>query len=314
MVWRLVTWVCLLSGCGRRAHELPWTPTHSYPPPESVLPTRPPVPTMDKNGRAMTEDVRVRSDGIKIHSPAAYESMRRAGTLAARVLDFITPYVQAGVSTERLDDLCRDFIHSQGAISACLNYKGYPKHICTSINEVVCHGIPSPTTILKDGDIINIDVTVIVDGWHGDTSRMFMVGKPSLQAQKVVQAAYEAMMAGIAAVKPGATTGDIGHAIQTVAASYGFSVVREYCGHGIGRVFHDKPHVLNYGTPGEGVVLEPGMFFTVEPMINVGTYRTKLLKDGWTVLTCDQKLSAQWEHTVGVTDTGCEIFTRSPTA
>ncbi len=240
----------------------------------------------------------------------AWEGMRRAGACAASVLDWITPYVAEGISTQELDRLCHEKIQAMGAIPACLGYRGYPKTICTSLNDVVCHGIPQ-SDFLKRGDILNIDVTVIVDGWHGDTSRMFCIGEPFPQAKRLVQAAFEAMWAGIHVIKPGATLGDVGYAIQHVAKAHGFSVVRDYCGHGIGRVFHAPPQVLNYGTPGSGLVLQPGMFLTVEPMLNVGQGLTRVLSDGWTVVTKDKSLSAQWEHTLGVTETGYEIFTSS---
>ncbi len=248
---------------------------------------------------------------IKIHDAAAFEGMRKAGKLAAETLDFITPYVIPGVTTDELDRLCHGFIVDHGAIPAPLNYRGFPRSICTSINHVVCHGIPGPKK-LADGDILNIDITTILDGWHGDTSRMFLVGKVGVQAKKLVDATYEAMMLGIGEVKPGQTVGDIGHAIQTFAEGLGFSVVRDFCGHGVGRVFHDSPSILHFGRPKSGPILKPGMFFTVEPMINAGRYEVKILDDGWTAVTRDKKLSAQFEHTVAVTETGYEIFTLSP--
>ncbi len=249
---------------------------------------------------------------VTIHDAQAFIKMRAAGKLAAEILDFITPYVKAGVTTNSLDKLCHDKIIENGAIPAPLNYKGFPKSICTSINHVVCHGIPSEKE-LKDGDIMNIDVTVILDGWFGDTSRMFYIGEPSIKAKRLTQVTYECMMLGIEQVKPGNTLGDIGFAIQSYAEKQGFSVVRDYCGHGIGRVFHSEPSVVHYGKKGAGMVLEEGMFFTVEPMINVGRYETLLSKhDGWTVTTRDKSLSAQFEHTVGVTKDGVEIFTSSP--
>jgi methionyl aminopeptidase len=248
---------------------------------------------------------------VKIHDAEAFAAMRRAGRLAAETLDHITPHVRPGVSTGELDRLCHEFIIAAGAIPAPLNYRGFPKSICTSINHVVCHGIPGDKR-LQDGDIINIDVTVILDGWHGDTSRMFCVGKVGVKAQKLVDVTYEAMMRGIQAVKPGATLGDIGHAIQSYAESYRFSVVRDFCGHGIGKVFHDTPSILHFGRPGVGPPLREGMFFTVEPMINAGRHEVKVLEDGWTAVTRDRSLSAQFEHTVGVTADGFEIFTRSP--
>ncbi|WP_374313564.1 type I methionyl aminopeptidase [Dongia sp.] len=249
---------------------------------------------------------------IKLHKPADFAAMRKAGRLAAETLDFITPHVVPGVTTEALDKLCHDFIVDRKAIPAPLNYRGFPKSICTSINHVVCHGIPGPKK-LQDGDTINIDVTVILDGWHGDTSRMYNVGKVGVQAQRLVDVTYEAMMRGIEAAKPGATLGDIGYAIQSFAEKQRFSVVRDFCGHGIGKVFHDSPSVLHFGRKGTGPVIKPGMFFTVEPMINAGTWQVKILEDGWTAVTRDKKLSAQFEHTVGVTESGVEIFTTSPT-
>ena len=250
---------------------------------------------------------------VKIHSKDEFQKMRVAGRLAAETLDYITPYVSDGTTTNQINDLCHDFIVQRGGIPAPLNYKGFPKSVCTSINHVICHGIPCDKK-LRNGDIINIDVTVIVDGWHGDTSRMYFVGAPSIKAKRLVQVTYDAMMIGINMVKPGVRLGDIGHAIQVYAEKHNYSVVRDYTGHGIGRVFHDEPSVLHYGTPGTGMALEVGMFFTIEPMVNVGGYETILSKlDGWTVTTRDKSLSAQFEHTVGVTDNGVEIFTASPT-
>lgn len=248
---------------------------------------------------------------IPLYGEAGFEGMRRAGRLAAQTLDYITPYVKEGVSTEYLDRLCHTFIVDQGAIPAPLNYNGFPKSICTSINHVVCHGIPSDKKILKRGDILNIDVTVILDGWYGDTSRMFTIGKPSLKAQKLIDVTYECLMRGIEKVKPGNTLGDIGYVIQTHAESHGFSVVRDFCGHGLGRTFHGGPSVLHYGKPGTDMILHPGMFFTIEPMINAGKYQVKILEDGWTAVTRDKSLSAQFEHSIGVTETGYEIFTLS---
>lgn len=249
---------------------------------------------------------------IRIHDAQAFEGMRKAGRLAAETLDFITPYVAPGVATGRLDELCHAFIVEHGAIPAPLNYRGFPKSICTSVNHVVCHGIPGERELVE-GDILNIDVTVILDGWHGDTSRMFYLGKKiPAKARRLVEVTYEAMMRGIAAVKPGATTGDIGHAIQSYAEAHRCSVVRDFCGHGVGRVFHEPPNILHFGRPGEGIALTQGMFFTVEPMINLGGYGVKVLKDGWTAVTKDRSLSAQFEHSVGVTATGVEIFTLSP--
>jgi methionyl aminopeptidase len=249
---------------------------------------------------------------IRLHGPDGFAGMRKAGRLAAQVLDFITPYVKPGVTTDRLDRLCHGFIVDHDAIPAPLNYRGFPRSICTSINHVVCHGIPGDRA-LDQGDIVNIDITVILDGWHGDTSRMYLVGdKISVKAKKLVDVTYEAMMRGIAGVKPGARLGDIGAAIQSFAEAQRFSVVRDFCGHGIGRIFHDAPSVLHFGEAGTGPELRPGMFFTVEPMINAGRYDVKVLSDGWTAVTKDKSLSAQFEHTVAVTETGHEIFTLSP--
>ncbi|NKB57193.1 MAG: type I methionyl aminopeptidase [Alphaproteobacteria bacterium] len=250
---------------------------------------------------------------IALHGPEDFAAMRVAGRLAAEVLDFITPHVTPGVSTGALDTLCHEFILDHDAIPAPLNYRGFPKSICTSVNHVVCHGIPNDAKKLSNGDIINIDITVIVDGWHGDTSRMFFVGdKIAVKSRKLVDITYQSMMRGIEVVKPGATLGDIGHAIQSFAESHRFSVVRDFCGHGIGRIFHAPPSVVHYGTPGSGVLLREGMFFTIEPMINAGRYDVKILQDGWTAVTKDRSLSAQFEHTIGVTAEGYEIFTLSP--
>ncbi len=245
-----------------------------------------------------------------IKTPQEIEKMRVAGRLAASVLDYIEPHVKAGVTTEHLDQLCHDYIVNElDAIPAPLNYHGFPKSICTSVNNVICHGIPAEK-VLKKSDIINLDITVIKDGYHGDTSRTYFIGKPSILARRLTETAYECMMQGINVVKPGATLGDIGHAIQTLAESRNYSVVREYCGHGIGKVFHEDPQVLHYGQPGEGLVLKQGMTFTIEPMINAGKRGTRLLKDGWTVVTQDRSLSAQWEHTILVTADGSEILTQ----
>lgn len=238
--------------------------------------------------------------------------MRVAGRLAAEVLDMITPHVLPGVTTGELDRLCHDYIvNEQQAIPAPLNYKGFPRSICTSVNHQVCHGIPGDKR-LKKGDIVNIDITVIKDGYHGDTSRMFFIGEPSIQARRLVEVTRECLYRGIEQVRPGAHLGDIGHAIQSHAERHGFSVVREYCGHGIGRIFHEDPQVLHYGRPGTGMELVPGLTFTIEPMINAGRPDVRLLPDNWTVVTRDHSLSAQWEHTVLVTDTGHEILTLSP--
>ncbi len=249
---------------------------------------------------------------VSIKTPEEIEKMRVAGRLAAEVLEMIGPHVQAGISTDELDRICHDYIvNVQDAIPAPLNYRGFPKSICTSLNHQVCHGIPGDK-VLKNGDVLNIDVTVIKDGFHGDTSKMFFVGEPSVIAQRLARVAYESMVIGIGMVKPGVRLGDIGHAIQRHAESHHYSIVREYCGHGIGREFHEDPQVLHYGQPGTGLVLEPGMTFTIEPMVNAGKRHTKLLRDGWTVVTKDHSLSAQWEHTILVTDTGHEILTRRP--
>ncbi len=250
---------------------------------------------------------------ITIHSADDFTKMRASGKLAATVLDYITPHVVPNTTTNHLNDLCHDFIISHNAIPAPLNYRGFPKSICTSVNHVVCHGIPSDKKV-RDGDIINIDVTVIVDGWHGDTSRMYYVGDVGIKGKRLIQVTYDAMMLGIEMVRPGVRLGDIGNAIQTYVEKHKYSVVRDYTGHGIGRIFHTEPTVLHYGKAGTGVILEEGMFFTIEPMVNVGGYETILSNiDNWTVTTRDKSLSAQFEHTVGVTKDGVEIFTKSPT-
>ena len=257
-------------------------------------------------------DAPVRTSAIKVHGPEAFEGMRRAGRLAAECLDLLVPEVKPGVITDDLDRLAREFILDNGALPACLNYRGYTRTVCISPNHVVCHGIPGPRP-LREGDIVNIDVTVIVEGgWHGDTSRMYGVGKVAPRAKRLVDVTYESMLRGIAAVKPGATFGDIGHAIQTYAEAQRCSVVRDFCGHGLGQVFHDNPNVLHFGQAGSGAVLREGMFFTIEPMVNLGKYGVKLLSDGWTAVTRDKSLSAQFEHSCGVTETGVELFTRSP--
>ena len=253
---------------------------------------------------------------IRIKTPAEIDAMRVAGALAAEVLEIVAPHVRAGVSTAELDRICHDHIvNVQKAIPANIGYGGapgrmaFPATLCTSVNNVICHGIPSTGKVLKDGDILNIDVTVIKDGWHGDTSRMFIVGEGSVLARRLVEVTREAMYRGIRAVRPGATLGDIGHAIQSYAEGQRFSVVREYCGHGIGRIYHEDPQILHYGQPGTGPRLEKGMTFTVEPMINAGARHTRLLPDGWTVVTRDRSLSAQWEHTIAVTEDGFEVLT-----
>ncbi len=249
---------------------------------------------------------------ITIHTSADFDGMRAAGRLAAETIDYITAFVKPGVTTEHLDKLCHDFIVDHGAIPAPLNYKGFPKSICTSINDVVCHGIPGPKKLMN-GDIVNLDITTIVNGWHGDTSRMFLVGdKVAPKARQLVDVTYAAMMAGINMVKPGIHLGDIGHAIETIAHGAGFSVVEDFCGHGLGKIFHMPPSVLHFGEPGTGPILKPGMFFTIEPMINAGRKDTRVLTDGWTAITRDRSLSAQFEHSLAVTETGYEIFTLSP--
>ena len=249
---------------------------------------------------------------IQLKSAADLDKMREAGRLAAEVLQIVAPFVKPGVTTEELDRICHDHIvQVQKAIPANVGYRGFPKTVCTSVNNVICHGIPSEAKVLKDGDIVNIDVTVIKDGWHGDTSRMYFVGKPSVLAKRLVDVTREAMFRGIRAVKPGATLGDVGFAIQQYAEAERFSVVREYCGDGIGQIYYDDPQVLHYGRPGEGVVLKEGMTFTIEPMINAGRRDIKELGDGWTIVTKDHSLSAQWEHTVLVTGDGYEVLTLS---
>ncbi len=257
------------------------------------------------------DDPKREAQRITLHGPADFEGMRKAGRMAAELLDYITPFVVPGVTTDELDRKCEEWTRVRRAISAPLGYRGYPKSICTSINHVVCHGIPGDR-VLEDGDIVNIDVTPIVDGWHGDTSRMFCVGKVGVKARRLVDVTYEALMRGIAVVKPGATLGDIGHAIQEYVEENRFSVVREFCGHGVGRIFHEPPNVMHFGKPGEGLKLRAGMIFTIEPMVNAGRWETKILSDGWTAVTKDRSLSAQFEHAIGVTEDGCEIFTLSP--
>jgi len=264
-------------------------------------------------------ELTVKTGEIRLHGPEGFEGMRRAGRLAASALDMIGPHVQPGVATAALDDLIREFILDHGALSATIGYRGYRHASCISLNHVICHGIPSDKT-LKDGDILNIDVTAIVDGWHGDTSRMYFAGEPKVKARRLVDTTREALYAGIAAVKPGASLRDVGRAIQTIAERAGFSVVRDFCGHGVGRIFHDAPNVVHYAEYRDrfgvhrapDIKLKPGMFFTIEPMINEGRPDVKLLKDGWTAVTRDKSLSAQFEHSVGVTESGVEIFTASP--
>jgi methionyl aminopeptidase len=254
----------------------------------------------------------VRKNGqIKLHGPADFEPMRKAGRLTAEALDLLHGAVRPGVTTDALDKLVFTFAMDHGAYPATLDYRGYRRSVCTSINHVVCHGIPDEKP-LREGDIVNIDVTLIVDGWHGDSSRMYLVGEVPRRAERLVHVTHEALMRGVAAVRPGATTGDIGAAIQDYAEGERCSIVREFCGHGVGRLFHDEPNILHYGRRGEGVVLKPGMFFTIEPMVNLGRPHVKVLSDGWTAVTRDRSLSAQFEHTVAVTDTGVEVFTLSP--
>ena len=249
-------------------------------------------------------------DEISLKSADEIAAMRRAGRLAAEVLEMVEQHIAPGISTGELDKIChRHITEVQGAIPAPLNYKGFPRSVCTSINQVVCHGIPSERRILKDGDMINIDVTVIKDGWHGDTSNMFMVGKVGQHARKLARITRECLYRAIELVRPGTTLGDLGHAIQSHAERHHYSVVRDYCGHGIGRNFHENPQVLHYGRPGDGMILQPGMTFTIEPMINAGTWRTSLRPDKWTVVTADGRLSAQYEHTLAVLDDGVEVLT-----
>ena len=259
----------------------------------------------------LDRDAFVRTHESRVHDAEAFEGMRKAGRLVAEALDMITEYVKPGVTTGEIDDRIREFTLDHGAVPACLGYKGYEKTVCTSINHVVCHGIPGDK-VLKDGDIVNIDHTVIVDGWHGDSSRMYAVGNVNARARKLIDVTYDSLAAGLAAIKPGATFGDIGYAIQQVVEANRMSVVRDFCGHGIGRIFHDSPNVLHYGRRGEGATLKKGMFFTVEPMVNLGKPAVKVLSDGWTAVTRDKSLSSQCEHSVGVTEDGLEIFTASP--
>lgn len=245
------------------------------------------------------------------YSISDFPGLRKAGQLAGRTLDYITPFVVPGITTGKLDDLLEKFMRDGGGVPATIGYHGYQKASCISPNHVICHGIPGPTHYLEEGDIINIDITVIVDGWYGDTSRMYYVGKPSVKAKRLVETTYAVMMAGIEMCLPGNTLGDVGAVMEEMAKENRYSVVRDYCGHGIGRVFHDQPNVLNYGIRGTGVVLKPGMVFTVEPMVNIGKPDGLTLSDGWTVITRDRQLSAQFEHTIGITETGFEIFTVS---
>jgi len=248
---------------------------------------------------------------IKLHGPEAFAGMRKAGRLVAECLDMLVPEIRSGITTDHIDRLVFEFAMDHGALPATLMYRGYTKSTCTSINHVVCHGIPNDKP-LKDGDIVNVDVTLILDGWHGDSSRMYPIGEIPRRAERLIDVTYDAMMRGIAVVRPGSTTGDIGAAIQTFVEAQHMSVVRDFCGHGLGRLFHDEPNIVHVGRYGEGMVFRPGMLFTVEPMINLGRPHVKVLSDGWTAVTRDRSLSAQFEHTVGVTDSGVEIFTLSP--
>lgn len=260
--------------------------------------------------QASADDIS-RNGAIKLHSAEDFGGMRKAGKLAAQCLDLLVPMAVPGVTTTAIDDAAREFILDHGAMPACLGYRGYKHTVCTSINHVVCHGIPNGKP-LKNGDIVNIDVTVIVDGWHGDTSRMYPIGTINRKAERLINITYDSLMLGIAQVKPGNTTGDIGAAIQKFAEGQRCSIVQDFCGHGLGRLFHDAPNILHFGEAGQGEELKEGMFFTIEPMINLGRPDTKVLADGWTAVTRDKKLTAQFEHSMGVTATGVEIFTKSP--
>ncbi|WP_068090641.1 type I methionyl aminopeptidase [Novosphingobium rosa] len=253
----------------------------------------------------------LRDGTIKLHGPEGFEGMRKAGRLAAEILDALAPMVVPGVTTGQLDDVVRQMTLDAGAVPATLGYRGYAHSCCTSINNVICHGIPGDR-VLKDGDIINIDVTPLLDGWHGDTSRMYLVGDVPLKARRLVDVTYECLMIGVNMAKPGVTLGDIGYAIQRHAEAHRYGVVRDFCGHGVGRLFHDSPEVVHVGTPGTGPELREGMFFTIEPMINLGKPGVKMMDDGWTAVTRDRSLSAQFEHSIGITADGCEIFTQSP--
>ena len=252
-----------------------------------------------------------RTGAIKLHGASAFEGMHRAGRLCAETLDMLVPHMVPGVATAEIDRLIYDFILAGGGVPATLGYRGYTHSSCISINHVVCHGIPSDKT-LKSGDIVNVDVTPILDGWHGDSSRMYLIGDVPLKARRLVEVTYECLMLGLEQARPGNMMGDVAHAIQRHAERHRYGVVRDFCGHGLGRLFHDAPEVVHVGKPGTGPELKPGMIFTVEPMINIGRHDVKLLDDGWTAVTRDRSLSAQFEHSIGITDTGCEIFTLSP--
>jgi methionyl aminopeptidase len=260
---------------------------------------------------APDDRVEARNGVIKLHGPEAFEGMRRAGRLAAEILDALVPHVVPGVLTAEIDAIVQRMMLEAGAVPATLGYRGFTRSCCTSINHVVCHGIPGDR-VLKDGDVVNVDVTPVLDGWHGDSSRMYLVGDVPLKARRLVDVTHECLMLGIEQARPGNHLGDIAHAIQTHAERNRYSVVRDFCGHGLGRLFHDSPEVVHAGRPGTGPELKPGMFFTVEPMINTGRADVKLLDDGWTAVTRDRSLSAQFEHSIGITETGCEIFTKSP--
>jgi methionyl aminopeptidase len=253
-----------------------------------------------------------RTNAIKLHGPDGFTGMRKAGRLAAEILDAIVPHMVPGIETAAIDAIIREHMLRVGAVPATLGYRGYTHSSCISINHVVCHGIPSDRT-LRDGDIVNVDVTPLLDGWHGDTSRMYLIGDVGVKAKRLVDVTFEAMMRGIEQARPGNRMGDIAHAIQSFAEKHRYGVVRDFCGHGLGRLFHDAPEVVHAGRPGTGPELKPGMFFTIEPMINIGRPDCKVLEDGWTAVTRDRSLSAQFEHSVGITETGCEIFTKSPT-
>jgi len=263
------------------------------------------------NDQISEEAVYPEERSVKIHAASDFEGMRKAGRLAAETLDMLAPLIKPGITTEEINTLVHDYTLEHDGIPAPLNYRGFPKSVCTSVNHVVCHGIPGNKK-LNDGDVLNIDVTTILDGWFGDTSRMFYVGDVALKARKLVQTTFEAMWQGIKVVRPGATTGDIGHAIQEYAEAKRYSVVRDFCGHGLGRIFHDAPNIMHFGTPGKGMTLKAGMFFTIEPMVNIGGYDVKIKSDGWTAVTKDRSLSAQFEHSIAVTDDGFEVFTQSP--
>ena len=260
---------------------------------------------------AGAETAATRTSAIKLHGPEAFEGMRRAGRLAAEILDALVPHVQPGVTTGALDDIVRQMTLDGGAVPATLGYRGYAHSCCISLNTVICHGIPGDK-VIREGDILNIDVTPLLDGWHGDSSRMYLCGDVPLKARRLVEVTYECLMLGIAQARPGKHLGDIGHAIQTHAERHRFGVVRDFCGHGLGRVFHDAPEVVHVGRPGTGPELKPGMIFTIEPMINGGKPGIRMLDDGWTAVTRDRSLSAQFEHSIGITEDGCEIFTASP--